>query len=541
MKVIRRDIGKSVTLGKRNFIAPGGEGKVYADGEYCIKIYHDPGRMIPEGKIKELAEIASPNVMAPLDIVLQGPHPVGYVMRAARSCLPLPQVFPRGWRDRKGFTPDVALRLVLSWRAAWVAIHAKGALGIDMNEMNFLLRDDFSALVHIDVDSYQTSNYPATAIVPSVRDPQHATFSQGTDWYSFALLSFALLVGAHPFKGRLSGYSPRDLLRRMKDGASALQPGAKLPPTCLPLDVLPKAWRAWFETILHTSERPLPPNQAGDWKMVAVQVNVSAGNVILTRICRIGTRHYLATGRTPRGVKVGIKATSEVGMVDVIIADSVRTQRVRADEISSIDGRIYLRAGEGLLELRYVELGKVKAVPHLVGSVSAHGTKLFRGVAIQNLLGAVWASILPRPGRCTQVRLAEIEGARLVDARFAGGGGKDGRTGVLRVAVDRQGQLELHTWSGLTRSGFDHHLSEDVDVASVEVAELDTGVAVVAHPEGLLLFHPGKPQKTKIIKDPRLAGHPISAEAGTLMVEIGQEAYSVKLEVSQIATNSPGS
>ena len=47
------------------------------------------------------------------------------------------------------------------------------------------------------VDSYQTAHYPATAIMPSVRDwkvPLH-DFSELSDWFSFAIVSFQVFLG----------------------------------------------------------------------------------------------------------------------------------------------------------------------------------------------------------------------------------------------------------------------------------------------------------------------------------------------------------
>ncbi len=535
-KVRRRDTGAFVSIGKSNLLGRGGEGAVFIDGGDCLKVYWDRDKMVPAGKIKELSALAAENVLAPLDVLLDGPNQVGYVMRHATGCLPLPEILPKGWRRANGLTPEVAMRLVLGLRAAFSRIHGLEALVVDANEMNFLLRSDLSALVHIDVDSYGTRSYAASAILPAIQDPRtrppdldrpkiHPAFSAASDWYSFALLAFALMVGANPFKGSFSGYGKRDLLKRMADGASALAPEAKLPPTCLPLDVIPGVWRSWFKTILHSAERPEPPT-SGDAVVLAVQAIAAAGEVELIRIGPLPLP-VLAEGETPLGKPLIIEHFIRRGFA---LVRGQTTVEIRADEVASIDGRIYVRVGGDLMELRYLETGGFKVLPRRVGSLAPHASRLFSGVAIQTLLGATFASALPRPGRCVEIRLRELEGSRVIAARFAGGAGKDGQTGVLRVAVDRAGQLEAHTWSGLTRSGFGHHNFEEVDVADVEVVELDTGVAVVSHPDGLMLFRPGSPEKTKIVKDDRLVGAPLSREAGTLLVDLPDGRYSVKLK-----------
>ena len=60
--------------------------------------------------------------------------------------------------------------------------------------------------------------------------------------------------------------------------------------------------------------------------------------------------------------------------------------------------------------------------------------QLFEGAALQSLLGAWYASLLTGPGRCHQVRLAELDSAQVLDAKFQGG--------VLMVTVARTGRCE---------------------------------------------------------------------------------------------------
>lgn len=57
--------GGSVNLTKQHYLASGGEGDVYALGSTAYKVYHDPRRMIPLGKVTELAAITDKNVVKP--------------------------------------------------------------------------------------------------------------------------------------------------------------------------------------------------------------------------------------------------------------------------------------------------------------------------------------------------------------------------------------------------------------------------------------------------------------------------------------------
>jgi len=60
--------------------------------------------------------------------------------------------------------------------------------------------------------------------------------------------------------------------------------------------------------------------------------------------------------------------------------------------------------------------------------------QLFEGVTLQSLLGAWYASLSTGPGRCHQVRLAELDGAQVLDAKLQGG--------VLMVIAARVGRYE---------------------------------------------------------------------------------------------------
>ena len=508
MRVQRTDTGEHLACTRKNFILEGGEGRVYAAGNSCVKVYKDPNGTIPTGKIDALSTLACDDILAPLAPVTHNGKPVGYVMKLAKYCVPLPRILPKGWRKANGF--DDPMTAVLQLRSMFERIHAGGALVIDPNENNFLMRDDFSGLVAIDVDSYATANYPATAILPIVKDPRSAGFSAETDWYGFALLAFSLMVGCHPFKGSMAGYGRKadEIIRRMKDGASALQSGAKLPPTCLPLDVIPGVWRDWLQAHLHTAQRPLPPTESGNGVALAVQA-FGASDVAYERVGDL-------PGLLPNGVRAARRGFVEVD-----------GHELRADAVTAIDGRIHLLTGGKLSE---VVFAMNRRSARLIGEVSKHSSQLFPGVAIQYALGSCFASVLSRPGRCAQVRLREIEGARLIDAKFAGGSGKPKKTGVLRVAVDRGGQVEVHTWAGLCPGAFAAHWMDEVDVASVEVAELDTGVAAISHPEGAEIFRVSRPADRRLIKDARLAAAVLTSDAGTLLVQLDDGVYSARLK-----------
>ena len=141
-------------LCRSDFKAQGGEGAVYVKGSTAYKIYADPTRAIPLAKIDELSVLDQPNIIRPLDLILDGKNtPVGYSMRSVEKAHALCQLFPKAFRQRNNLTPELMLRLVLRLQAGVSHVHDKGILIVDLNELNFLVSADFSEVFFVDVDS----------------------------------------------------------------------------------------------------------------------------------------------------------------------------------------------------------------------------------------------------------------------------------------------------------------------------------------------------------------------------------------------------
>lgn len=118
MKVTVQGQGQ-VTLLQSDFVAAGGEGSIYCKGTTAYKIYADPKRMLPLGKMTELAAITDIDVIKP-DVVLldtKSSSPVGYTMRFVPDTMPLCQVFTRAFREREGLDHATMLRLVQALQA----------------------------------------------------------------------------------------------------------------------------------------------------------------------------------------------------------------------------------------------------------------------------------------------------------------------------------------------------------------------------------------------------------------------------------------
>ncbi len=251
--------GRKVRLTQAEFRAQGGEGAVYVRGGTAYKVYADPAKMIPPAKMGELSALTLPDIVRPQDVLWDGRGtPVGYTMHAVPDALMLCQTFPKAFRDRAGLTPEKSLHLVRALQAGVRHVHGCGLLIVDLNEMNFLVDPQFGHVFFIDVDSYQTPRFPATALMDSVRDRHAQDWDQGTDWFSFAVVSFQMFVGIHPYKGKHPAL--KTLEERMCANVSVLNPDVSVPATCLPWDVIPTAYREWYRTVFERGHRVPPPD-----------------------------------------------------------------------------------------------------------------------------------------------------------------------------------------------------------------------------------------------------------------------------------------
>jgi len=216
------DKKKIITLTSKEYKAAGGQGTVFCKGNTAYKIYHDPKKMIPVAKIQELSQLKRDSILAPIDPLYdhKTQQAVGFTMRYVKEIEFLCQIFTKTFRNDKSISPTDVVTLVTQMQQDLQYIHSMKSLVADYNEMNFLLDKLISIVLHIDVDSWQTPNFKATAIMSSVRDRtvKFGKFSELTDWFSWAVVTFQMYVGIHPFKGRHPKYKASEWEKRMDDG-----------------------------------------------------------------------------------------------------------------------------------------------------------------------------------------------------------------------------------------------------------------------------------------------------------------------------------
>ncbi|MCW3061225.1 MAG: hypothetical protein JWQ02_3046 [Capsulimonas sp.] len=497
---------QKITLTQADFKAQGGEGAVYVKGDTAYKVYSSPGNTVPEGKVRALSALTLPEILRPEAMLTDKQRdPIGYAMRAAPKGYPLCQIFPRAFRDRKGFTPDAALELVRRLQSGVKHVHAQGLLIVDLNEMNFVVDEALDKLYFIDVDSYQAPGYPATALMDSVRDRHARDFSEATDWFAFAVVSFQIFSGIHPYRGKHAKWKTLD--ERMQQNVSVLNPDVSVPGACLSFDVIPGAYQDWYRMVLDGGQRVPPPQGAYGAiylapRMATAPVSASfdidemreydADIVDFVNGLVITARGVVMGGVTVLGAdaKIGIApggnqavaAWAENGYIrfyDLQRGRPIDT-RLAGDSVMSSGGRLYFQQFGSLLEVDLVALPLATLVSaRAVANVMPQATQLFEGVAVQDVLGACYVSMLPRRGESRQVRLAELDGARIVNAAY--------KERVLIVIAARGGRYDKYVVrfaSDFRR--YDLRRIEDIAAPSINFVVLDSGVCLLLDEDGSL-------------------------------------------------------
>lgn len=531
MKLFVRGQGP-VDLAQQHFVATGGQASVYVRSGTAYKIYTDPRDSIPEDKFTALAAISDACVIRPRCMLLDGKsRPVGYTMDAVQNNVSLCQLFTRAFRDRNHVSNDQIVHLASTLRQHVSNVHAAGIVIVDLNELNVLVSKMFDETYLIDVDSYQTAGYPATVIMPSVRDWSAGQFTALSDWFSYAVIAFQLFVGSHPYKGTHPATANIDkekrLEHRMRHHLSAFRSDVSLPKCCYPFDVIPQMFRDWLKAVLDDGKRLAPPDPKGGpiaavvtaarilastrlsisevlgydgWELTG-WVESGGKNLAVTRregdvraVLNGSTLHALrgrttvhaivARGQTLLGFTPKLGKPVALNLHDgqltfVDLEEGVAEPlTIRADEVARSGDRFYIRNRSRILEVEFYEnlsaRGQTKVTviaSHAVADVLEQASRLYEGCVIQNMLGAVFVSLFPRPRAGYQVRVAELDRYKVVDAKFDGGvfmavGARDGKYDRFVLRFDDEFQT------------YDVRVVEDIAPSGLNFITLATGICV---------------------------------------------------------------
>ena len=586
MKVFVQGSGTAIDLTQKDYLAQGGEGTVFVKGKTAYKIYHDPKKMLPMGKVAELVKITDPTVIRPQSVLLDAKGiAVGYTMPYIDGGYPLCQLFPRSFREREGVTPQLMADLVAKLRKSVDNIHQAGILVVDLNEMNFLVPQTFDNVFCIDADSYQTISYPATAIMDSIRDwtVHHNQWSELSDWYSFAVLSFQMFTGIHPFRGKYHGPNldfrgkiasddPNDAFavtrRRMLGNISVMHPEVGIPTSAYPLTAIPPEYQKWFDEVFVKGNRLPPPGKAGNIVAVFVPtvtttlhgtyiefhelmpgwdppgpvtaffaspvlggnpvIETTAGLCLDRQIVPVPMHRAQVCGFTPRVGRavVGVVRDGKLQLTNVTDRATVPFAMTVKDA-ASYDGRIYVQTAEQIHEVLLTDMGsQIIASTKAVANIMPHATRLYSGVALQSMLGSAYASLFIGSGMSQQVRITELDKHRIIDAKFD--------HGVMMVVAEHGGKYDRMVFRFDTDGTYDVRVVKDISSGwSINFVTLDTGVCVCLTEEDKLELFSNRKGSTsvKIVDDSAMSSDmTLAKQGGSVLALHGKKVFKLKMK-----------
>ena len=556
---------KSIKLDQSNFIAKGGEGSIFVVGNTACKIYEDRSKMIPEAKIQELQTLSRPNILNPLDIIMDRKNiHVGFTMNRVSNTIPICQIFTNTFRtNNPNLTVDVINELVENIRETTQFIHAGKCLIVDGNELNYLVVDgDFKTAYFIDINSYQSPSFPATAIMPSIRDWSTNDFSVLTDWYSFAIIACQLFIGIHPYKGKHPKYKKGDIQKRVVDHVSIFNSKVLIPRTVRDFGYIPTNYMDWFIDLFEKGKRTLPPTTGGaigeiKEKIIIIHSNdnfeikilrefdepiVSHINLFGKEIIRTQNKMYIDQDihSLSPGVKVVFtpkdlntifmkvkKGTFEVRP----LKGKVIKPHVNATDLVVFDNHVFLRNEGDLHELSFMEVGNNKSIAsvRMTWKIAPYASQIFDGVIFQSILGTPYLTVPRQDFRQTHLsmyntHIPELDGYRVLDAKY--------ELGVCMVLGHKDNSYDKLIFKFQDHVRYICRVIKDVDDHSVNFVTLENGIVISISGDVMEVFSNNVSSNTiKSIKDPDIDSDMKLCKRGTSLRFFREnKLYSIKMK-----------
>jgi hypothetical protein len=212
-------------------------------------------------------------IVAPGELALDSRgHIAGYAMPLIAGAEPLLRFGEPAFR-RAGATSALVAELFRSLHTTLTALHAKGVLIGDFNDLNLLVPDRATAPLLIDADSFQFANFPCLAFTERFLDPRlagpnaqqlfpTAPYDLASDWFAFAALLTQSLLCIGPWAGIHRPPAPQPASpakRRALERISIFRDDVQLAPSAVPRDSLPDDLLHELAAIFNRDERrPLP-------------------------------------------------------------------------------------------------------------------------------------------------------------------------------------------------------------------------------------------------------------------------------------------
>jgi hypothetical protein len=550
----------ALTLRPGDYLATGGEGSVYQAKGTVVKIFTDPAKMARDGmqdKIGLLKALKHPYVVAPEGLVHnEKGSAVGYYMPYAPG-EPLARMFTNAFWIREGFDMQGAKTLAARMRDTVLHAHTHQAVMADANELNWIVASGSKNPEPraIDVDSWAIGRFGAKVVMPSIRDWHATSFTEKTDWFAWAVVTFQLFAGIHPYRGTLVGYRPTELEARMKANASVFRPGVGLNRAVRDFAYIPAPLLDWYQAVFEQGERAIPPSPTAAGAPIPVpartyrQVAGPAGTLIFEKLLDYANDQVLrvfpcGVAQARSGTLIDVATKQQLGVLASLHGEVVKTpggwliadwvdgeakyafvesgSRATTPLMCGIIGRAYFRfenrlflvTDDALIELSLMEVGRPLLVlgtrtPILLPKA----THWFDGVGIQEAMGATFMVLPFGEKACATVRVRELDGETPVAA-------KAGNRYVVVITLDKKGNYHTHSFF------FTHDYATyvphaaDADGPDLNVAMLPRGVCAAIPEDGKLWITVPSNGQSNLVEDTHITSDFVLANWADTLVYI---------------------
>lgn len=445
--------GQKISLTQKNFVAKGGEGSIFKRDTVAYKVYEDLNKMVPLEKLKELKVLDHPSIVKPIDVLFnEKKHAIGFSMDwIGDDNAALCKLFTNTFRESNNINDAMTLALVENIKRTTHYIHEHNCLIVDGNELNYLVAPDFVTPYFIDINCWQTKNFPASAIMPSIRDWTTDTFTSLTDWFSFAIVTFQLFTGIHPFKGKHKDFRMNDFRGRIMRNMSVFNPQVSFPQNVRDFNLIPGAYKDWYYQLFENGKRTPPPVLPGEAGKVQVKVILikSTNNFEISQVKDYDSDilyHNGLTEITKTKNKIWIRKTdydTEPGE-ELLLASEYQvpilvkiinkclllktldnTYKIKPININCtdkmiIDNTLYIRNEEKLIQFDFAVMGTM-IIPTIktVWTIEPLSSQLFSNMVVQSVLGRTYFAIPnPSKGMFHIVAVPDLDKYKIIDAKY---------------------------------------------------------------------------------------------------------------------------
>jgi hypothetical protein len=161
---------------------------------------------------------------------------------------------------------------------------------------------------------------------------------------------------------------------------------------------------------------------------------------------------------------------------------------------------------------------------HPIANVLPLATHLYEGVAVQDILGSCHVSIFPRPGACHTVHIRELDGRRILDARY--------EHNVLMLASENGGAIEISIMRfGNGYADYDLRIIPDAGTTDVGFVTLDNGMCLWLNPQQELEIFSNRKGASSInvLNEPALHGARLFKDGTCALFARGDTLYEMSM------------